>query len=121
VSNLSILTDEQVVQRFEAVAIDQGDAVDRFQISKVNRLFDKLIALREELSRRGANRRLLLKPLLFHDNINVRLRAALTLLIIAPEEARAALQDLADLKIHQQSVDASMTLDSLDAGEFKAS
>lgn len=57
-------------------------------------------------------------PLLKHANPQVRLRAAKNVLAIAPDEALAALKELADPQLYTQALDAGMTLWNLETGVF---
>jgi len=59
-----------------------------------------------------------LLPFIDHENAQVRLMAASSLLTIVPDRARKALESVRDSRIVPQSVDAGFLLDGLVDGSF---
>jgi len=114
----SQLSTDQLIDRFERCAVEQGDAFDYSLITRVNRLIDELVELEAELKRREPDQRSALIPLLTHKHVNVRFRSALALLAVATEEAREALQNIVALKRYPQTADAIRMLRSLDEGRY---
>jgi hypothetical protein len=118
-ANLHGMTVEQLVNRFEAITLDQGDAVRRNANAKYNRLFRQMRAVEEELRGRAGDQRRALLCLYDHANAQVRLAAAKATLAAAPEDARRMLQAIADSREFPQAGDAGMCLYALDTGIFK--
>ena len=113
------MTVAQLVERFTAIALDQYEAQQRHNVTKVNRLFDQMEALEEELKKREGDQRWALLPLYDHPVLHVRLKAALATLAVAPKEARSLLEEIGAKNRNLQGLDANMTLRQLDNGEFK--
>jgi hypothetical protein len=116
---ISKMTTEELVERFTAIALKQDEAVRSYDSAKFNRLFDQMDRVREELRSREGDQRRALLPLYDHPNPQVRLKAAVTTLALAPTAARRVLKALSYPKDKPQALDAGMTLWGLDSGEFK--
>jgi len=113
------MTDADLVKRFVEIAIAQDHASLRQEISKYNHLYGHMEAVVQELrSRQGDQRRALL-ALYDYTNAQVRLKAAVATLAVAPEAARRELEKIAASKEFPQAGDAGMTLSGLDDGTFK--
>jgi hypothetical protein len=110
---------DQLVERFTAIALDQDRALLRNEITKFNRLFDEMEAVKQELKVRRDDQRRALLRLYDHPNAQVRLKAVKATLAVAPEAARRMLEIIAQSREYPQAGDAGMTLDSLDRGIFK--
>jgi hypothetical protein len=117
-TNLDDMTLDQLVERFAAIALDQDRALLRNEISRFNRLYDEMEAIKEDLRTRDGDQRHVLLRLYDHPNAQVRLKAAKATLAVAPEAARRTLQAIVDSREYPQAGDAGMTLDDLDAGSF---
>jgi len=117
-TNLDEMTVDQLVERFAAMALDQDRALLRNEISRFNRLYDEMEAIKEDLRTRDGDQRRALLRLYDHPNAQVRLKAAKASLAVAPEAARRTLQAIVDSREYPQAGDAGMTLDDLDAGSF---
>jgi hypothetical protein len=104
--NLNGLTVEQLVERFTAIALGQHDANEDDDIAKYTRLYREMDAVRDELKSRDGDERRALLSLLDHPNAQVRLKAAISLLAVAPSAARAALQKIKDRREYPQAADA---------------
>jgi len=87
--------------------------------AKYNRLYDQMKSVEAELSRHDGNQRLALLSLLYHPNPQVRPKAAIASLAVAPEEAREALQNISDRNEYPQAADARGMIEALDDGTYK--
>jgi hypothetical protein len=113
-SNVAEMTVNQLTDQFVAIALEQDKALFDGETSKFNKLYDQMEAITSELKSRPGDRRSTLLPLYAHPNNQVRLKAAIVTLDIAPEGARAVLQGLADSRRYPQAADALTTLRRLD-------
>jgi hypothetical protein len=77
-----------------------------------------MVKIREELKGRAGDQRLALVALYPHENAQVGLQAARATLAVAPEAARALIEDIAASRKYPQAMDAGMTLSNLDRGVF---
>ena len=109
---------QQLVARFIAIGIDQHDASRKYQTARYNRLFDQMTKIENELKSRENDKRRALLPLLEADDIHLRLKAAIALLAVAPEQARKVLMSIRDCSLLPYSMDASLMLMSLDNGFY---
>ena len=75
-------------------------------------------AIKTELKSRAGDQRRALLGLYQHRNAQVRLKAAVATLAVAPEAARRKLQEIADSREYPQAGDAGMTLWNIDRGVF---
>ena len=83
---------QELVERFLAIGLAQYDALYVADTRKYNRLYAKMQDVRNELKRREGDQRRALLPLLDHPNLQVRMKAANTVLAISPDLARKALE-----------------------------
>ena len=120
-ARLQELTVGQLVERFTAIALEQDEALLMDEIAKFNRLFDKMEAIEEELKSRPGDQRRALLPLYKHPNMQVRVKAAMATLAVAPQAAREALQAIKASQEQPQALEAGMSLWNLDRGVFKPS
>ena len=116
---LQELTINEFVGRFVDLGIAQDKAELYGEISKYNRLFKEMTAVDEELRARGREARLALLTLYDHPNMQVRVKAAIKTLGVAPEAARKVLEAIRASKWQPQAMDAGMILRGLDDGEYK--
>lgn len=86
--------------------------------AEATRLQDDLEIIDKELRSRGREARLALLPLYDHPSVEVQLSAAQSTLGVAPELARAKLEDIAKIN-WSQGYSARSTLGALDSGKFK--
>src|ERR1044072_2518285 len=93
---------QELVARFLSIGLAQCDAAYVVDIRKYNRLYGKMVDIRNELKRRDGDQRGALLPLLDHANVQVRMMAADTLLAISPVLARKALESVYESKIYPQ-------------------
>lgn len=117
--DLGAMDVEQLVKRFTTLALEQDDAALRSNIKEVNRLFDELKAVEDELRHREGDQRHALSELYRHPNPHVQLKAVKATLAVMPELARQALQRIADSNVLPQAGEAGMSLLSLERGWFK--
>lgn len=115
--DLKRLSDQQLVERFAALAMAQAQAED--DNAGYNRLYAQIDKVRQELKGRPGDRRRELLSLLAHPNAQVRLVAAKSTLAVSPQAARRVLQSLADSNIVPQAGDAGISLANLDRGIFR--
>jgi hypothetical protein len=118
-AKLQHMTVKQLVDRFSAIGIEQDQATLRGQHARFNRLFDEMVAIKDELKMRQGDQRRELLSLYDHPNVQVRLNAAKVTLAVAPEPARKLLQAISDSREYPQAGDAGMSLWNLEQGIFK--
>lgn len=116
--NLEAMTDQQLLERFEAIALEQDQAILYDDHARFNRLYDRMEEIRQELRSRPGDRRQVLTALFDHPNAQVRLKAAISTLAITPEAARTVLQELSAPLSSPQSADAYGMLRALDEGRY---
>ena len=117
--NLEGFTIDQLLHRYVEIGERQYDAWEVGDTAKFSRLFTRMSEMEAELRRRGPEARRSLLQLYDHENLQVRLNAAKSTLAIAPEPARAELEDIRSLKWPHLSLDAGMCIRALDEGIFK--
>ncbi|MBI4275958.1 MAG: DUF2019 domain-containing protein [Rhizobiales bacterium] len=115
---LQDMTVEQLVQLFITIALDQDKAIMTNDNAKYNRLYSQMDDVKNELKRRADDQRRALIELYDHPNVQVRLKAAITTLGLAPEAARRVLQIISDRAEFPQAADANGILRALDNGTF---
>lgn len=118
---LDHLSVAQLVERFVDLCLAQDNAELTGDIAKVNRLYDRIEAIKGELQAREGDQRRELLRLFSHPNAQVRLKASHATLSIEPAAARQVLETLAASKIFPQAGSAGMSLDALDRGIYKPS
>jgi hypothetical protein len=118
-TRLHEMTPDQLVERFAATALQQDEALLWNEIAKFNKLFDQMGAVKDELRSRPGDQRRLLIRLYDHPNAQVRLKAAIATLAIAPEIAREMIETIANSRKYPQAGDAGMILNGLDEGTFQ--
>jgi hypothetical protein len=117
--NLKAMTTEQLVQRFMELGVQQDAELSAYNTTAFNRLFDQMDDVKQELKARENDQRRALMPLYDHPNAQVRLKAAVATLAVAPQAARRMLEIIANSREYPQAGDAGMTLRQLDRGAFK--
>lgn len=110
---------DQLVHRFEQVCIVQEDALLDDAFKRYRHLFDEMRVIVEELRSRPGDQRTALLPLYEHPNRQVRIKAAIHTLALAPEAARAVLEQIKAAQWYPQALDAGMMLRPLDDGSYK--
>lgn len=117
--DLRSMTVLQLVTRFSEITIEQDNAQLFGRIKLYNRLYDDIIAVKNDLAARPGDQRSALMSLYSHSNPQVRLKAAQWSLAVAPASARQVLQDISDRNIYPQAAYARQSLEALDRGESK--
>lgn len=117
--NLATLSNTDVVKAFEALCIEQYDAIERNEQARVNRLFWRIYALESELQSRPGDQRRVLMQLFGHPNMQVRLTAARANLAVDYAAARRELEAIVEEQWFPQAGDAGMTLHHIDTGFYK--
>jgi hypothetical protein len=112
------MTTDELVEHFVAIAIDQDKASFEENNTKYNRLYSQMEAVRSELKIRPGDQRKALLPLLDHPNLQVRLKAAITTLAVAPGLSRQVLQTIASSNRLPQAANAGLILNGLNDGSF---
>jgi hypothetical protein len=112
------LTVAKLVERFAAICVEQSRALFAGDIGKFNRLFDRMVAIRDELKNRPGDERTALLTLFDHPDTQVRLQAARMTLAVAPKESRRTIETIANSGRQPQAGDAGMCLTMLDRGIF---
>lgn len=108
---ISKFPSDVLVSEYAAIGVRQDQAIEEFDNRTYNRLYPKRKAIAAELQSRAGDHRILLLPLLAHANRQVQLNAGQELLHVAPEEARRALQSIADSNYYPHAANARMSLD----------
>ncbi len=111
-------SDDSLIARAAEIGVEQDHALLGNEISRFNKLFDELMSIKNELRARPGDRRRLIMELYEHRNMQVRLNSAKATLAIAPQQARALLEWIAESKHNPQAGDAGMCLWALDEGIF---
>ena len=117
--NLVDMTVDQLVERFEAIALAQDDALMDRDNARFSRLFRQMEDVKTELRSRSGDQRRALTALYDHPNPQVRLKAAKATLAVEPQAARRLVEAIAESHEFPQAGDAGMTLLALDRGTFK--
>lgn len=118
---LEEMSDQQLLERFVAIALEQDQAILYDDNARYNRLYDRMGDVRQELKSRPGDGRRALTALFNHPNAQVRLKAAITTLVMAREAARTVLQEISDRHEYPQAADARGMLRALDEGTYTPS
>lgn len=116
--DVTTLSQEQLVARFLVIALEQDQALLFDEYGRYNRLYDKMEAVEAELRNRDGDQRTLLLSLYEHDNAQVRLKAALATLALAPDASRAVLQEISDSNRYPEAASAREMMGALDDGSY---
>jgi hypothetical protein len=106
------------VERFVAIAIDQDKAIFDDDNTEFNKLYDQMQSVKDELRARPGDQRNPLRALLDHPTMQVRLKAAITMLALAPDISKEVLRQIADSNRLPQAADAGLILNGLRDGSF---
>jgi len=117
--NLKDMTIDQLVGRFADIGMAQDEALLHDAFATFDRLYHQMDAVDGELRARGQDGQLALLRLYDHPNMQVRLKAAVRTLAVAPLRARQALEIIARSQCYPQAGDAGMLISGLDDGSFK--
>ena len=117
-NKLERATEEELLEYFVAIAVVQDKAMRQGENAKYNRLYGEMDAVEQELKQRTGDQRRALIPLYEHPNAQVRLKAAIATLALAPEAARQALQIISDREEYPQAADARGMTRAVDDGTF---
>jgi len=86
--------------------------------TRYNRLYKAMERVRAELKAMPGDQRRALSPLLSHPNVQVRLKAAHSVLALYPDLARKALEDIRDSGIEPQNGEAASAIGRPDEGIY---
>jgi hypothetical protein len=118
---LKSMTIDQLVRHFEGLALEQDKALLGNEISKVNRIYDRLKDVEDELRGREGDQRGALLALYDHPNPQVRVKAVKATLAVEPDAARRMLKVIAESREFPQAGEAGMSIRALERGIFKPS
>lgn len=104
--------------KFIEIGTAQYRAVYVIDNASYNRLYKAMEHVRAELKAMPGDQRRALLPLLSHPNVEVRLKAAHSVLALYPDLARKALEDIRDSGIEPQNGDAATSIRRLDEGVY---
>lgn len=116
---LGTISGTELVERFLEIALEQDNAILMDEIARYNRLYGRMEEVKEELKRRPGDLRRALVALYDHPNAQVRLKAAIATLAVAPGSARSVLQEISDRNEYPQAADARGMMRALDEGRYK--
>jgi hypothetical protein len=119
--SLAEMNTDDLVELFAQIVEAQDEALLGGENAKFNRLFGRMMEVSDELKSRDGDERRHLLQLFDSPNMQVRLQVAKLTMAVAPIEARAQLQAIADSQWFPQALDAGMSLWNLDRGVFKPS
>ena len=108
----------ELIAAYERIGIEQYDAIEDDKTSLYNKLYKLQRDIMNELIFRGFDARAQITKFLDHPNIQVRVYAAIDSLVVAPEAARAVLQEIRLSRIAPQCIDAGFIIIGLDDGSF---
>ncbi len=109
---------KELVAKFIEIGTAQYRAVYVIDNASYNRLYKAMEHVRAELKAMPGDQRRALLPLLSHPNIQVRLKAAHSVLALYPDQARKALEDIRDSGIVPQNGEAASAIGRLDEGLY---
>jgi hypothetical protein len=112
------MTIDQLVEHFVTIGLAQQKAIDLDDHANFRRLYSEMEDIRRELKIRSGDQRRALLPLLNHSSPQVRLKAAITTLSIAPQASRQTLQLIWDRNEFPQAADAFGMIRALDKGTY---
>lgn len=119
--SLAEMNTDDLVELFAQIVEAQDEALLGGENAKFKRLFGRMMEVSDELKSRDGDQRRHLVQLFDSPSMQVRLQVAKLTLAVAPIEARAQLQAIADSQWFPQALDAGMSLWNLDRGVFKPS
>jgi hypothetical protein len=117
-NKLESATAEELVEYFVAIAVVQDKAMRQDDHAKYNRLYGEMDAVERELKQRTGDQRRALISLHEHPNAQVRLKAAIATLALAPDAARQALEIISAREEYPQAADARGMIRAVDDGSF---
>lgn len=115
----SEITDAELIFQFSTIAKERGEATMMLDTRRANVCFDRMKAVDVEILARGADARKALIPLLTDPNRYVRYYAAIYLLGVVPDQARAVLEWNTKFEVGIIAADARGMLRALDEGTYK--
>jgi hypothetical protein len=117
-TELEQMTVDALVDLFADIGIKQDRALLGEKIAEFKELFSQMNAIDDELKRRGPDARRALLRLYNHSNMQVRVKAAIRTLAVAPDSATRQLKAIQGSNWFPQAADAGMILDGLNDGSF---
>jgi hypothetical protein len=117
--SLEALAVDELVQQFEETCLAQNKALLNAALHKKPELVYQMVAIDDELRKRGHEARRALMKLYDHPNMQVRLQAAECTLAVAYFPARQVIETIARFGHQPQMAAARETLRRLDDGTLK--
>jgi hypothetical protein len=116
---LAALSADELMSQFESLALRQHTANYEDDTPTFNKVYWRMDKIVNELRSRPGDQRRVLLPLLGHANAWVRYKAAANTIMVAPQEARRVLDELA-VKSNNEFATAYArgTANALDKGTF---
>jgi hypothetical protein len=108
--NYPTLSTDELLTLFRNACLRQDDTYLTDDTESYKNDFEILLRIKAELKARGPDARRSLLQLFGDDNPHVRLQAAKFVYPVAPEPARAMLEEIKAMKIPDQSLSAGMAL-----------
>jgi hypothetical protein len=112
---------ERLVEEFANSCKAQGEALLGGDVNTHNRHYRDMAAIRDELKSRPGDQRRALLALYESDNPYIRLQAARATYALAPDAARAVIEEVANSKNYPFAGHAGMALWAIDEGISKPS
>jgi hypothetical protein len=116
VKKVAGMTADALVELFAEIGTAQAEAIDFFETARFNRLYNRKIAVVNELRSRPGDQRERLFALYDHPNRQVRLNAAQSTYALNPVAARAVLEEIAASRRMPQAANARLSLDRIAEG-----
>lgn len=116
---LEIIPTSALIDQFAEICVAQDRALLHANLQKKPELIWQMMAIDDELRKRGRDARLALRKLYDHSNMQVRLQAATLTLAVAPVEASQVIDAIARSGRMPQAAEARGTLRELATGVFK--
>jgi uncharacterized protein DUF2019 len=117
--DFTTLPSDELLERYAVAAVTQGEATESGNAEEGNRASDLLVAINQELRRRGPDAHRGLLVLLSHPQPAVRGWAGCHALEIAPREAERALEEVARIPKSLIGFTAEWTLREWRAGRLR--
>ncbi|MBN8957775.1 MAG: DUF2019 domain-containing protein [Rhizobiales bacterium] len=118
ITRLENMSARSFVEKFATIALAQDRALLDGDTEKFNSLYDEMDAVSFALKNLAGDQRSALLQLYKHPNAQVRLKAAISTLAVAPGPAREVLEAIVAQREYPQSADARGMLRALDEGSF---
>jgi hypothetical protein len=113
-NSLHMLSTDDLIKQFEKASLQQAEARLYDEQRKINRMFDHMLSIADELKVRPGDQRKNLAQLYDHADIWTRLNSVKFSLAVNPSEGRLQLERIANSRDFPAAADAKLTLRRLD-------